>query len=215
MAVDSSKSKRKRRGLVAIILNWWRRKRTFYHAHEDNSHDSDCSIANKSTLTLEDRGSPEELECDASFTPVYTPTQPVLISPPSSPAAAERHSTDSTNEDEVMDSSGDSLLPPIPAHTYHTPQRAYPLSRIRTADDSFMGSLESMDSLVESYWDPDGDDDDDESHVIPIATNALKMQDFLNEHVDFLREKTQLRSVQVVWNNNISRETGQAAQLAI
>ena len=200
MVFNVFERRRKRRGLLVIILNWWNRKRGFYHIHENNSHDGDRSIANKSTLTSEDKGSPEELENEALVTPFYTPTQPVAVSPPSSPVA--ENSTVST-EDELIEGSGDSLLLPIPAQNYHTPQRAYPLTRIRTADDSFMGSLESMDSLIESYWDPD----DDESQVTPIVTNALQTQAFLNEHVRFLREKTQLRSVRVVWN---SRGTEQA-----
>jgi hypothetical protein len=89
-------------------------------------------------------------------------------------------------------------LPSIPK-TLPFPNKYLPeaLSRRRTKD-SFQGSLaslESIDSLVESYWDPE----EDCSLATPIATNRLQSMDFLDEHVDFLRVQTQPRSVEVVW----------------
>jgi hypothetical protein len=71
------------------------------------------------------------------------------------------------------------------------------LGRRRTKD-SFQGSLESIDSLVESYWDPE----EDSSLATPIATNRVESMDFLDEHVHFLRVQTQPRSVEVVWATN-------------
>lgn len=67
--------------------------------------------------------------------------------------------------------------------------------RSRT-QESFQGSLESIDSLVESYWDPE----DDASHITPVATNLARSSDFFYEHVRFLRVQTQPRQVEVVWN---------------
>jgi len=68
-------------------------------------------------------------------------------------------------------------------------------SRNRTLD-SFAGSLESIDSLAESYWDPD-----DASQVTPIMTNLVRSSAFFSEHVHFLRDQTQPRKVEVVFSN--------------
>jgi hypothetical protein len=48
---------------------------------------------------------------------------------------------------------------------------------------SFQSSLESVDSLVESYWDPD---DASEAALMPIA-----MEDFavIDEHIQFLHRQ--------------------------
>jgi hypothetical protein len=62
--------------------------------------------------------------------------------------------------------------------------------------ESFQGSLESMDSLAESYWDPD----DDASHMTPAAANLARSSEFFFEHVRFLRVQTQPRQVEVVWS---------------
>ena len=69
-----------------------------------------------------------------------------------------------------------------------------PFLRRRTKD-SFQGSLESIDSLIESYWDPE----EDSSFATPVATNIVQSIDFLEEHVDFLKVQTQPRAVEVVW----------------
>lgn len=106
--------------------------------------------------------------------------------------------------------------------------------RNRTAD-SFQGSLESIgkreydvrrstqqrlgiqllthaltqlllhsppDSLAESYWDPE----DDASQATPIMTNLFRSSAFFHEHVHFLRDQTQPRKVEVVWNGPAPKE---------
>jgi hypothetical protein len=75
------------------------------------------------------------------------------------------------------------------------------LRRDRTKD-SFQGSLESIDSLIESYWDPD----DVESTITPITGNVAHPVDFFTEHVHFLRIQTQPRQVEVVWTKTQSQE---------
>lgn len=64
---------------------------------------------------------------------------------------------------------------------------------------SLAGSLESMDSLVESHWDPD----DDASNVTPLVTNIPQpaMDAFFVEHVRFLQVQTQPREVQEVYRS--------------
>jgi hypothetical protein len=71
------------------------------------------------------------------------------------------------------------------------PQPRFGRSRTK---DSFQGSLESIDSLMESCWDPE----DDASLATPVVTNVARSIDFY-EHVDFLRVQTQPRKVEVVW----------------
>ena len=78
--------------------------------------------------------------------------------------------------------------------TIGAPTGASPFTRSRTKD-LFQGSLESIDSLAESHWDPD----DDSSQVTPKANNVAQPIDFFSEHVDFLRVQTQPRKVEVVW----------------
>ena len=96
-------------------------------------------------------------------------------------------------------------LPPLPPRkapsTMPTPFVRQPSLSVpdpflrRRTKDSFQGSLESIDSLIESYWDPE----EDASLATPVATNIVQTMDFLEEHVDFLKVQTQPRSVEVVW----------------
>jgi hypothetical protein len=67
--------------------------------------------------------------------------------------------------------------------------------RTRT-QESFQGSLESMDSLAESYWDPE----DDASHITPATATLARSSEFFFEHVRFLKVQTQPRQVEVVWS---------------
>ena len=104
-----------------------------------------------------------------------------------------------------------SKLPPlpqrrVPSTTIPTPFVRQPSLSVpdpflrRRTKDSFQGSLESIDSLIESYWDPE----DDASLATPVATNTVQSVDFLEEHVDFLKVQTQPRSVEVVWETENS-----------
>jgi hypothetical protein len=72
----------------------------------------------------------------------------------------------------------------------------YPFVRNRTVD-SFQGSLESIDSLVESYWDPE----DETSQATAVASNTIHPTDFFVEHLGFLSVQTQPRQVEIVYNS--------------
>lgn len=72
----------------------------------------------------------------------------------------------------------------------------YQFVRNRTVD-SFQGSLESIDSLVESYWDPE----DDTSQATAVASNTISPMDFFVEHLGFLSVQTQPRQVEIVYNS--------------
>lgn len=73
------------------------------------------------------------------------------------------------------------------------PEAKLPRSRTQ---ESFQGSLESIDSLVESYWDPE----DDASQMTPVPTNMSRSSEFFFEHVRFLKVQTQPRQVEIVWS---------------
>jgi hypothetical protein len=73
------------------------------------------------------------------------------------------------------------------------PETKLPRSRTQ---ESFQGSLESIDSLVESYWDPE----DDASQMTPVPTNMSRSSEFFFEHVRFLKVQTQPRQVEIVWS---------------
>ena len=77
------------------------------------------------------------------------------------------------------------------------PQPETNLPRSRT-QESFQGSLESLDSLVESYWDPE----DDASQMTPVPTNISRSSEFFFEHVRFLKVQTQPRQVEIVWSTS-------------
>ena len=97
-------------------------------------------------------------------------------------------SLDASNE---TDNVSESVPSAAIFHPGFVPQlnRQGPFSRSRTID-SFQGSLESMDSLVESYWDPD----DDMSQTTEVASNSFRPLDFFCQHLSFLTQ-TQPRQV--------------------
>lgn len=75
---------------------------------------------------------------------------------------------------------------------------SYPLTRNRTID-SFQDSIMSMDSLVESYWDPDLDDEMSQTATVLICNKA--QDDFLKAHINFLSIQTQPREVEIVYDS--------------
>jgi hypothetical protein len=66
-------------------------------------------------------------------------------------------------------------------------------------------SIMSIDSLLDSEWDPEDDifvddADDDSSQITPVATNAITSYEFLSEHMNFLHVQTQPRQVHVFFS---------------
>lgn len=173
---------------MSRVSNWWKRRNNFYLVHE-NAIDYPADLED----TFE-----EEADGDSQEGPNYQvgaspKSLTVPSTPESSPETGDR--TPKTPEQSRK----------VPMETLGNTRRAlfvgrppcrppYPLVRSRTAD-SFQGSLESMDSLVESYWDPQEDDDGSEAS----ADNLMESSDFLEEHIDFLRLKTRAKKVKVVW----------------
>lgn len=76
-----------------------------------------------------------------------------------------------------------------------TPRRSYSFDRPRTVD-SFQDSIESMDSIMDSYWDPD----EETSQATELATNVQRHDEFLLEHLNFLSVQTQPQEVELMYN---------------
>lgn len=64
---------------------------------------------------------------------------------------------------------------------------------------SFTGSVESLDSLAESYWDPADEHSELKVNNSPALERA-RSGEFFHEHLRFLKVQTQPRQVEVVWS---------------
>jgi hypothetical protein len=166
------KSKKQRRGILKKIANWWNR-RNFYIVQD---------------------GSQEEFHngVDVTMEESFDGEQAIEATEPS-------HYQDQDWDMTVEDAKTTIKTPLAPSYvavmnTKGALPGASPFIRNRTKD-SFQGSLESIDSLAESHWDPE----DDSSEATPIANNVAQPIDFFSEHVDFLRVQTQPRKIEVVW----------------
>lgn len=196
------KSNERRPSKLFRAVCWWKRKRTNYIVVRGDSP----ALGHRPDLTIEDNFSDEESQSD----PVFDTTSmisPNVVTPPSASTL----------------SSKDSRVTPklnlwIETTNIETPEKAEPApknSEVRWTNylrNSFSeGSLESIDSLVESYWDPTDDQDDiSTSRLTPVASNLERQRHhpgrhahddkFFFCHVRFMRGQTTPNAVEVVWN---------------
>jgi hypothetical protein len=161
------KKKKQRRGILRRIANWWKR-RNFYIVQDGSQDESQNGVVD---VTMEESFDGEPSHCQDQDWDMTIEDTLATVQTPLAPSYV-------------------SAMRAIGA-----PPGASPFTRNRTKD-SFQGSLESIDSLAESHWDPE----DDSSQVTPVANNVAQPSDFFSEHVDFLRVQTQPRKVEVVWN---------------
>ena len=222
---SSRPTRRRPAGLVQGVTNWWIRRRRFYVV-QDNSIEDDAPIVD---MTMEEDSFEVEVQL-SSGRPTTRNSSTVdndddddddlstIISPPPPPRPAAS-STMSYQPPLPINNSAPSLVTPPTIHSTPTPAitaasillasgRQLRFARSRTKD-SFQGSLESIDSLIESCWDPE----DDASLATPIVTNVARPIDFY-EHVDFLRVQTQPRKVEVVWAKTAQTATATSPALA-
>lgn len=191
-------SPRRRRGPWKRLGAWWRRRRKNYHvvadAPDDPAIEAMRQLMHPSESTETPDGEEIIFEVIAEAVPEGAPSkdlprtiQAVAAYPQPFLPPAISESLPLLHPRKVPST--------VPALT-RQPSLSVPdpFMRRRTKD-SFQGSLESIDSLIESYWDPEGD----ASLATPVATNFVQGFDFLEEHVDFLKVQTQPRSVEVVW----------------
>ena len=109
--------------------------------------------------------------------------------------ASEDESDGSSNQGSAENSTEKPMVTPLALYfNAHSPQpqSAYPLQKSRTAD-SFQGSIESMDSVVDSHWDPDD--------ISSLKTEKHKNDAFLMEHLSFLSVSTQPQEVELMYDN--------------
>jgi len=90
----------------------------------------------------------------------------------------------------------------LPQETYFTSKAKNSWTSLpRNWDmDSFQESIESMDSLVASCWDPE----DELSQATAVMSNkrseGMHQTSFLEQHLSFLSSQTQPREVELVYN---------------
>lgn len=163
------------------LRSWWIKKRSFY-VEQKPSRDDERNEPNVTMdVTSDDAASAEGAEeADASSFSASS------FSVSTMPSAASRRRSVSASIGSNVEVEPSTFLDAQPIA----------FARHRT-HDSFQGSLESIDSLVESYWDPD----DEGSHSTPVVTNLARGSAFFEAHVDFLVGQTQPRGVELVWDN--------------
>lgn len=194
-SVRSPKSltQKKRRGPIRGIVQWW--KRRHFYVSQNESQDSERHAQRDMTM----EASSDESDSVASWDMESEAPSPIVEDVPSplpqvSVAASEvsawqlKVEISPSLEEVLMGSRIDSALQP-------------PVLHARQRHDSFQESLESMDSLAESYWDPE---DDNSSNCTPLAKNSLRPSNFLAEHMRFLRVQTQPRQVETMWSTPMS-----------
>lgn len=82
------------------------------------------------------------------------------------------------------------------ANTAANVPKLYSFEKVTTIG-SFQDSIESMDSVKDSHWDPE----DETSQATEVATNVRRQDAFLHEHLNFLSVQTQPQEVVVVYTN--------------
>jgi hypothetical protein len=173
-AVEANRQseKKRRRGILGRIANWWKR-RNFYIVQDGSQEESQNGVNVTAEESFDGEQASDAKEPSHRQDQDWDMTVEVALTTVQTPLAPSHVS---------------------PMRTTGAPPGASPFTRNRTKD-SFQGSIESIDSLTESHWDPE----DDSSQVTPIANNVAQPIDFFSEHVDFLRVQTQPRKVEVVW----------------
>jgi hypothetical protein len=216
---QSSRPTRRRPGLAQGVTNWWMRRRRFYVVQDNSLEDDDAPIVD---MTMEEDSFEVEVQLSSARPDTTRNSSTVdddddddegfstMPTPPPPPPTASSGTASYQPTLPIANSVPSSVTPTVhltPTRTITTASilltsgRQSRFARSRTKD-SFQGSLESIDSLSESCWDPE----DDASLATPIVTNVARPIDFY-EHVDFLRVQTQPRKVEVVWAKTESPPT--------
>mmetsp|Transcript_28166 Transcript_28166/g.49924 ORF Transcript_28166/g.49924 Transcript_28166/m.49924 type:complete len:151 (-) Transcript_28166:55-507(-) len=147
------------------LLSWWKRKR-FQYLEQIDTHEE--AVVEQPTVDFEQprmKFDPEEKD-DRVTTPTKGPVEPLVT-----PLALyfNSHPTKSQN--------------------------SYQYAGTLTDADSFQDSLESMDSVMDSHWDPD-----DQTSQATARVNNVHGDAFLIEHLNFLSVSTEPR-VEVLYGN--------------
>lgn len=185
---------------------WWKRKHKYYY---DLQEDLDVTVyATESKSADEESGSFPVFDTTSMTSPAITP---------SNTSTSNRYivSPDSSIET-VLESPSLKSRPSKPIKQKRILSKRGKKKKSKPLTKEFLesyvrsnmsdGSLESIDSLAESYWEPNDIDDATSSQVTPIRANTSKKiktisldEKYLHYHVHFMRAQTKPREVEVVW----------------
>lgn len=188
-------------GIVTRLSNWWKRKNYFHANRQDKAEDfKDTKIYGTPGLDF------CFSDCDDKVGTARNPNFPELnvtsesgsssfhrCSSCSKEIATARYHSLSTNFDAQHYIVKTDRPLSVTSQQTNRDQKGFakvnhwprPRQRSRSAD-SYQGSLESMDSLADSYWDPENESSSVVSMIDEPATCLI-------EHMDFLRVKTNSR----------------------
>lgn len=176
LAGKSLQKNKNRRNPFKFLSSWWKRKQQGYIRQDDTQEESVITEVHSyypppafstSTSSEESMVQEEEESVSVMTKSIYYANSPIL--PP--------------RQDEDSLVSERTYIPPT--HDMIPPSRIISKTRTsRRGDSSFQSSLESVDSLVESYWDPS--DDQSQLSLVPIEMNPSAV---IQEHMAFLERQ--------------------------
>ncbi|KAG7346496.1 hypothetical protein IV203_005564 [Nitzschia inconspicua] len=166
MMVGTSEKRRRKFRLIAALRSWWKRRR-FQYLVEDETH-----------AELGDR---VEVKVDGH----------------ADTSTGDDHNDTSTGPNAPNAASNSMDTPLTMYFITHTSNRRklYPFQRASTLD-SFQDSIESLDSVMDSHWDPD---DNSTSQITARITNCHG-DTYLMEHLNFLSVSTQPQEVELMYD---------------
>jgi hypothetical protein len=201
---------KKNKKTVRSLASWWKKKRSFY---VDIPHDDSFAVQTQD-VTMADVDSDHGVNLNVGMhdTTSVTSSPTFDVTAEYSPDKS-KHPWDSEEQATLLPSVKDQLASlesasPVERPGHHAPERRSPVTMPFVQEDepflsrpvpftrkSFSsGSLESMDSLDESYWDSDDSDRGElPPHWTPVAGDCGYMDfcpDFFAEHVQYLRART-------------------------
>lgn len=171
---------KKNRNPLRFITSWWRRRQQGYIRQDDTQEESVMTSVYSyypppsfSTSTSPKEAVQEQEEVSTMTKSVYYENSPMLPPRP--------------DEDEfILSDTCTYIPPPTPPDTVIPPSRVSQTRNHYWNDtSSFQSSLESVDSLVESYWDP-SDDQSQLSCLVPVEMNPSFV---IEEHISFLQHQ--------------------------
>lgn len=166
--------RKKRRNLFKFFGSWWKRRQQGYIRQDDTAEESVVTEVHSyyppPTFSSSLEEAVEEVEEPSVATKsMYYENTPML--PP-------RPDDDSLVSEITYIPPPDTVIPP--SSVSKARQYTYRWNEV----SSFQSSLESLDSLVESYWDPS--DDQSQLSLVPIEMNPSAV---IEEHMAFLQRQ--------------------------
>jgi hypothetical protein len=202
------KQPKKNKKIVRALASWWKKKRNFY---VDVPQEDSFGVQTQD-VTMADVDSDNGVNLNVGKHHASVTSSPTFDV--TSVCSPDKRTYPWDLEEQVTylplakDRLANLSTTPVELSGYHTPERRSPVAMPFVPEDepflsrpvpftrkSFSsGSLESMDSLVESYWDSDDSDRGELApYWTPVAEDGGYMDfspDFFAEHVQYLRVRT-------------------------